>query len=452
MEITQQHIPESPFCQLVQKGILPIVPIPKLMRMHRDGLKEGKPGIADRLTTIIRAVVPDPVVKELCYASLCRMPPSVVREHHANAVHAAFAGHYQNNPAYRKICEAKHVTPSDIRKPEDLIKIPMLPARFFKENVILSVPESDITRVVVTSATRGKSSRLPRDSLSFLRFGAINGPLAGWEGFLITGSYWGLCAPPPEEASLWITVGPFVVQLENLMIDTYVRGGKFEVAKIIQNLKRAKELGRTPRNIWGFHFFVNRLMDYMDKTGDYVSLERGDWWTGSRFLTLGGWKHTEEDKIIPKKDFQHKIAEHFNINEEQVIDLYSFGESNMIAVECEQKTGFHVAPFVRITIRDPHSPEDECDPEEKGLIGVYDPTINSYPAFVISDDMGYLLDTNECPCGRTTQLLEVCGRAPDAEVRSCGLKLSKSISVIDTEEAAREYEKLGEQAHWEDLL
>jgi hypothetical protein len=59
-------------------------------------------------------------------------------------VKTTFAHHYKDNPAYRKMCEAVRVEPSDLKTFDDLAKIPMLPARFFKDNTILSVPEDKI--------------------------------------------------------------------------------------------------------------------------------------------------------------------------------------------------------------------------------------------------------------------------------------------------------------------
>jgi long-chain-fatty-acid---luciferin-component ligase len=92
-----------------------------------------------------------------------------------------------------------------------------------------------------------------------------------------------------------------------------------------------------------------------------------------------------------------------------------------------------------------------CDPEETGLIACWDPVTYSYPAFVITDDLGYLVDGWECPCGKTGQEIVYVGRAPDAEVRSCRLKLAGMTEVIETKEASVEYEKMGEKAHFAEI-
>ena len=140
----------------------------------------------------------------------------------------------------------------------------------------------------------------------------------------------------------------------------------------------------------GFHYIINEVMNYMDKTGEAVN----------------------------KKAFIKKIKEHFGLIETFIADVHGFGESNYFAeVFCPSKKLHSVFSPLVIT-RDPDTLEVQ-DWGEKGLISVYDPTMNTFPAFVITDDLGRVTEPQICEsCGMTTQFLEYLGRAQKAELKS----------------------------------
>ena len=100
----------------------------------------------------------------------------------------------------------------------------------------------------------------------------------------------------------------------------------------------------------------------------------------------------------------------------------------------------HIPPTVLAVTRDPETLEIQ-DYGEEGLMSVWDPTMHSFPAFVITDDIVKLTEPFKCECGLTTQTMEYVGRAPEAELRSCGLRLQKSL----TEEDEKSLEELKEK-------
>ena len=75
---------------------------------------------------------------------------------------------------------------------------------------------------------------------------------------------------------------------------------------------------------------------------------------------------------------------------------------------------------------------EPCAEGEKGLLSIYDPTMIPYPAFIISDDMMRISDFRKCDgCGMISQdMIKYEGRAPEAELRSCGLKTQQ---ILDDE-------------------
>ena len=136
-----------------------------------------------------------------------------------------------------------------------------------------------------------------------------------------------------------------------------------------------------------------------------------------------------EGKKVDKDKFEKRVEEYFGINRDWIIDTYGFGEANFGAVDalCPEKR-MHVVTQAPIAVtRDPDTLEVQ-EYGEEGLLSVWDPTMNSYPAFVITDDIVKITDIYECPaCGRISQDIEFKGRAEKAELRSCALKVQQLL-------------------------
>ena len=61
-----------------------------------------------------------------------RLPIEEQRALKASLIAENFRFHYENNAYYRILCEEEGVTPSDIRRYDDLIRIPLIPVSQFK--------------------------------------------------------------------------------------------------------------------------------------------------------------------------------------------------------------------------------------------------------------------------------------------------------------------------------
>ena len=369
------------------------------------------------------------------------------------AVKQAFVHHYNDCQIYREYCIEAGIKPDDIRKYDDIMKIPQIPAEMFKKGGIISIPRSQIMNVVTTSGTTGSPSYLPRDVPSMINFGeeairliiniyepavadrtgrtkkeTVKYALSNWAFDLFT--------PTPQETSTWLTqaLAPVVPIAKMVGIDVgfYLKNFKFDPAKVLGDIREKNEDNKM-MVLWAFHYIINEMIKYMDETGERLELDP----TGDNVCMMalgGGWKTLEGDKV-DKKEFMKMIKEHFGLNEDFIFDLYGLGEVQFGALEllCPEKRMHVITQAPIIATRDPDTLEIQ-DYGEEGLLSIWDSTMNAYPAFVISDDIVKITDIYKCPaCGRITQDIEFIGRAEKAELRSCGLKTQQILNDDSSE-------------------
>ncbi|VUT24459.1 MAG: Acyl-protein synthetase (LuxE) domain-containing protein [Candidatus Methanolliviera sp. GoM_asphalt] len=370
------------------------------------------------------------------------MPIDGLKELQWRAVKQAFVHHYNDCKTYREHCLDAGIKPDDIHSYQDVMNIPQIPAEMFKRGGIISIPRSNIMSVVTTSGTTGDPSYLPRDVPSMINFAEeiirlminVYEPAAAYRTertkkeivkYALSNWAFDLFTPTPQETSTWLTqaLAPVVpiAKMFGIDVEFYLKNFKFEPAKVLSVIK-----GRNKENkmmiFWAFHYIINEMMKYMDETGERLELDP----TGNNICVMclgGGWKTLEGDKV-DKLEFMRMIKEHFGINEDWIFDVYGLGEVQFGALEvlCPEKRMHAVTQAPILATRDPDTLEIQ-DYGEEGLLSIWDPTMNAYPGFVISDDIVKITDIYECPaCGRTAQDVKFIGRAEKAELRSCGLK------------------------------
>jgi long-chain-fatty-acid---luciferin-component ligase len=369
-----------------------------------------------------------------------------IRQRQLDTIRCAFRHHYSNCVEYHRICQSQGVTPEDIKREIDLLKIPLLTSDFFKNNSILSVPEDDICAVLTTSGTTSANpSRIPKDFLSLKRQQAVIERIIST--YLVRKArYLAYFAPPPNEATIWMSLVPYI-PLVGYATDFYMRDGKFSTPDVFERMRFARFRAWTPGLIAGFHFFYKKLMDYTKETGEELPMKGADW---EVVITTGGWKNLKNE-MIAKDKFQIMLSNYFDLPLSRVRDGYGFGEANIAAFECGYHNGLHVDPHTLVSIRDPKDVDEELPPGEDGIIAVYDPTMNSFPAFVLTDDVGHIEDLHECECTANTQKIWLTGRAPKSEMRSCGLKLEQTMEVIGSPEMKERFTRINGKARYFDL-
>ncbi|MDY6985519.1 MAG: hypothetical protein SVE93_03840 [Candidatus Thermoplasmatota archaeon] len=389
-------------------------------------------------------------VWELCATpKLWSMDQEKLRDKQFRAIKYAFNYHYKRNPVYKDYC-AKNggFEPSMLKTFDDIYKIPQIPVEAFKKGSMATIPEDKIKTVVTTSGTSGSVSYLPKDYWSLMRLGAglvnyifsvgvprvlkqqprFEGKTSRLVNYALSNFYWSVLLPHPQEASTWFSSSfhsllPYL-DLLRIPYDFHLNGFKFDPEKILKTIEERRKENKLVFNI-GFHYVLNELMNYMDMKGETFEWDPD----GSNLcftIIGGGWKKLSGE-AIDKVAFKKKIVDHFGVYEPYILDIYGFGESNAFGLDFCTVSNMHLAPWVVAFNRDPETLE-VLEPGEKGLMSVCDPTTLSFPAFVMSDDITKVTEPFECECGLRTQTMEYVGRAPKAELRSCGLKMQQIIS------------------------
>ena len=396
-------------------------------------------------------VTNNPLWRLAAQPNIWKMDQEKLRELQFKAIKYSFKHHYDDCKYYRDYCKNNGgVRSDDIHSIEDIInKIPQIPAETFKTGMISSIPKNKIKTVVTTSGTSGKPSYLVRDFNSLLRLGTVivnyitnvgapkvlkeqkrfEGKYSKILKYALTNFYVSPFLPSPNEASTWFTSAfrsliPFL-KLLKIPYDFHLKGFEFNPEKILEAMKENNKENKLVFLV-GFHYVYNELMKYMDEAGETLELDPD----GSNLcftITAGGWKKLSGE-AIDKEEFKKKLVDHFGVYKPHIVDIYGFGETNSIAVDFCPNGNMHLSPAVIAVTRDTDTLEVQ-DYGEEGLMSAWDPTMQSFPGFVISDDIVKLTEPFECDgCGVISQTVEFVGRAAKAELRSCGLKMQQILS------------------------
>lgn len=130
----------------------------------------------------------------------------------------------------------------------------------------------------------------------------------------------------------------------------------------------------------------------------------------------GGWKKLQ-DEAVDNEQFKAALRDELNI--ERVHNFYGMVEQvGSIFVECEHGR-LHAPVFADVLIRDAQTWAVQ-PPGKPGLIQVLSVLPRSYPGHsLLTEDVGELMGTDDCPCGRLGHTFKVHGRVARAEVRGC---------------------------------
>ncbi|QTQ11293.1 acyl-CoA reductase [Treponema parvum] len=348
-----------------------------------------------------------------------------------NAVKEELCFHYDNNPLYKRFCDNKKFNPHDFSG--SLVDIPPVHVAVFKElgKTLGSVPKEEIKLTLQSSATSGVPSSVPIDKVTSKRqskamvkvVGDFIGnerkpflvmdidPMSGFRDIL--GARFAAVSGYLNFAS---KVGYFLKVNENNQYYFDTEGIK----------KYIKELDlNTPAVIFGFTYILySEVVKPLTENGVKFVLPKG-----SKIIHIGGWKKLESEKVS-KEEFNAKASGLFGIGQSDVIDIYGFTEQmglNYPDCKCGCK---HVPLFSEVIVRDIVSKEP-LPAGKEGLLEFITPIPHSYPGnAVLTDDIG-IIESGECPYGRSGTRFRMLGRLKKAEVRGCGDILSSKLKFID---------------------
>lgn len=320
--------------------------------------------------------------------------------------------HYDKCEVYRRIVEAYGVDMNHLPSYEEL---PFLPVRIFKEFEMRSCEKSDVVKTMTSSGTTGQQvSRIFLDKeTSSIQTKCLTKIVSSFLG--------------TKRIPMLILDSSAVVKNRNMfsargagILGFSMFGSKRcyalneEMGLDIEGLKSFLEVhhGETIF-MFGFTFMIwQHFYKKLLESGYRPDLSKGV------LIHGGGWKKLVTEKVSPDA-YKQALNSVCGILPENVHDYYGMVEqTGTIYMECEYGH-LHTSCFSDILIR---RPEDFSLAEigEKGLIEVVSVLPQSYPGHVLlTEDEGYILGEDDCPCGRKGKYFKIEGRIKNAEIRGC---------------------------------
>ncbi len=350
----------------------------------------------------------------LASSNISTMTAAQADEVRLRHIRAAVAWHIERNEGYRRFCAGRGFSADQLRRTEDLGRVPLLPAALFKRGaaVVASVPADTAVLDTTSSGTQGTVSVVPRDDLTLNRFFATLG-IGTYEVLDQQRSELKVFNLGPLEAGhLWIA---YVMSGVALFTDgqCYVEDDAFLLEALVRDLAAADG---TPVLVVGPPPLVLDAAAACRAAGVVLHPE-------SLLLTIGGWKRAS-GRMLPRDEFVGAVLEGFGLPDDtSVRDTFNMVELNTVLFECAQHR-LHLPPWLHAETKDPRTLEPLAH-GQNGVLAFLDATPTSYPGFVLSDDFGTVERVSDCACGRSGDVLRLDRRINRLEGRGCALKLDQ---------------------------
>jgi hypothetical protein len=332
-----------------------------------------------------------------------------------------FTLQFANNAAYRKICEARGLTPGVV---EHWTQIPAMPTGAFKELELSCIPPEERTAVFHSSGTtEQKPSRHFHNAESLAVYEA-----SLWKWFeqnlfsncelRIANCELLVLTPPPEQAPHSSLVHMFEIVRRKMGATESAFVGRidtdsawtldFDAAISALN---SSPVTRHPSLLLGTAFSFVYLLDYLVERDLRLGLP-----AGSRVMETGGYKN--RSRSMPKAELHALISERLGVPSESIFCEYGMSELSSQAYDFEihppssilHPRVFRFPPWARIQIISPETGR-EVAAGETGLIRIFDLANVFSVAAIQTEDLGV----------RRGGKFELIGRAQLTEPRGCSL-------------------------------
>jgi len=350
----------------------------------------------------------------------------------AKAMRECVAWHAGHSEFYRRMLALRTFKPDSVKSLKDCVRVPYVPAAFFKMHEIVSIPKNEVFAHFTSSGTTGQKSQIFFDRWSFSagqrmvdavfeHFGFVtpetktNYLLYSYEteadstlGTAYTDNY--LCKYAPAK------------NVFHALRRTGTGAHEFDVFGCIQRL-RDYEAQKLPVRVFGFpaflFFTLKRMRDLKMKN---LRLP-----PGSLIFLGGGWKgHAGE--AVPKEELYALAHERLGIPQARIRDSFGAVEHPIPYCECENHR-FHVPVWSQVIIRDARTLQP-LGFGKPGFLQFLTPFLTSIPAHsVLMGDLASLYPASECGCGIKSPFFTVHGRAGTSKNKSCALAAAELLGA-----------------------
>jgi hypothetical protein len=350
--------------------------------------------------------------------------PKIVGEPDFNSLALElFALQFQNNSAYRKICEARKLTPPAVGH---WTQIPHVPTSLFKELELSSIAPAARAAIFYSSGTtKQKPSRHFHCAESLALY-----ETSLWKWFeKKCGTRVSDCeliclTPPPALApdSSLVHMFETIRQKFNapknvftgkisadgsweLDFEAMIQGSGASVDRRNSPMEKEAVLCRdaaTSKLILGTAFSFVHLIDFLAEKNILLQLP-----PGSRVMETGGYKN--RSRTIPKAELHSLLEKFLGVPRENIICEYGMSELSSQAY-AKSSGAFEFSPWARAQIISPETGREVAD-GETGLIRIFDLANVFSVAAIQTEDLGVRRDDG----------FELIGRAQLAEPRGCSL-------------------------------
>jgi phenylacetate-coenzyme A ligase PaaK-like adenylate-forming protein len=353
--------------------------------------------------------------------------PGEHRELFRSAVREAIQHHGAMCPPFAKWYKKQGADPD--AHIEDLTKVPYLPVSIFKRLALKSVEESDVVRVLKSSATSSQiPSRVVLDRITRDRqmrclavmMGAMMGskrrPFVVLDGGATQGS----------DMELSARVAGLRGYLMMASETHYALDANLELnADKLQELFNQFHVRRLPVCIIGYTYMLYQYSVVpLLRAGRRLKLP-----PDSMVLHFGGWKRLER-QAVDRARLNAEVQEVFAMDEPCIRDVYGFTEQ-LGLIYPDDGRGVRLAPvYSDVIVRDPVTLEPVPD-GTPGFLEFITPLPHSYPGVaLLLDDLGCIISRDQGDDGRYGTRFEVLGRAKGTEIRGCGDTLPEQVYAV----------------------
>ena len=368
----------------------------------------------------------DELLRQAPYAK----QPGEHRELLCEAMGEAIRHHYANCSSYAKWFRRQGADPEAAIR--DLAEIPYLPVSIFKRLNLQSVEETDIVRVLRSSATSSQTpsrvvlDRVTRDrqmrtlaTLLSALMGSARRPFVVLDAAAAQGA-------DVELSARVAGMRGYLMMASETHHVFETPAGQLELNE--EKLREIVEGLREPICVIGYTYVLyQHVVAPLLRTGRPVSLP-----AGSMVVHFGGWKRLEKH-AVDRTRLNADTSRVFGVPETSIRDIYGFTEQ-LGVIYPDDGRGVRLAPvYSDVIVRHPVTLESLPD-GAPGLLEFLTPLPHSYPGIaVLLDDMGRIVSRDEERDGRYGTRFEVLGRAKGVDVRGCGDTLAEQVYQVQVQ-------------------